>query len=295
VRENCKLVADLIQPLYEAGVRQLATEFYRTRNTALVEELVTGETFDDQLALKLLRDNPWPTWGYREYADILEAVWRLNNNLPADAERFRVVSLDSDWDQYELWFGQGGQKANFDTILKRETHMTGVLEQEALVPGRKTLVHTGFAHTVTCQGERLGTVLFEKYGQRVFQICLHQDHPGGGGRSELAGFLESTIAQSGWSSVGFDVLGSPFERLTDASTVYWRMKPDAGLADFAQGYVFLAPLGELQRVTWTEGFIDESNFEKAHAVAKRMGWVNEGECETPAELEALLARRFPGP
>ena len=69
--------------------------------------------------------------------------------------------------------------------------MSGVLEQEALVPGRKTLVHIGFAHTVTCHGMRAGTVLFEKYGARIFQVCLHQNHPCREGQSPLTSFLES--------------------------------------------------------------------------------------------------------
>ncbi len=295
VHENCRFVADLIKPLYEAGVRQLASEFFCTRSAERVEKLVTAETFDDRLVTDLLRDHPWPTWGYQEYGDILKSVWRLNRDLPKDAEKFRVICLDSDWDQHDLWFGKGGPKAHFESTMRREKHMASLLEQEALVPGRKTLVHIGFAHTVTCHGMRLGTVLFEKYGSRIFQVCLHQEHPSQQGRAPLTTFLETVVAESGRDSVEFDVLGSPFASLAEEKTMYWRMKSDAGFASFAQGYVFLAPLDELHSVTWIDGFINESNFKKARAVAKKMRWIGEGECQTPKELDATLAERFCGP
>ena len=68
-----------------------------------------------------------------------------------------------------------------------------------------------------------------------------------------------------------------------------------GFGSFVQGYVFLAPLDRLHSVTWIDGFINDSNFKKAHAVAKKMRWISEGECETPKELDAKLAERFCGP
>ncbi len=295
IHENCRFVADLIRPLYKAGIRQLASEFYRTRNTALVEKLVTADEFDDQAVTGLLHDHPWPTWGYREYGDILKSIWRLNRDLPKDAEKFRVICLESDWDQHDLWFGKRGPKAHFESTLQREKHMTGLLEREALALGRKTLVHIGFAHTVTCHGIRLGTVLFERYGARMFQVGLHQDYASQEGRSPLSGFFETVVAESGRKSVGFDVLGSPFASLADEKAMYWRMKPSAGFGSFVQGYVFLAPLDRLHSVTWIDGFINDSNFKKAHAVAKKMRWISEGECETPKELDAKLAKRFCGP
>ena len=293
--ENCRFVADLIEPLYRAGVRQLATEFYRTRDASRVERLVTAETFDHELSLQLLREHPWPTWGYQEYGDILKSVWRLNRDLPSDVQKFRVVCLESDWDQYDTWFGEGGQRAHFESTMKREVHMTGLLEQNALLPGRKTLVHIGFAHTVTCHGIRLGTVLFKKYGPRVFQVCLHQKHLSLEGPSPLTTFLETVIAESGHRSLGFDILGSPFASIADQKTMFWRMKPEAGFASFAQGYVLLGPVDQLHSVTWIDGFINASNFKKANAVAIKMRWVRQGECKTPEELDAKLAERFRGP
>ena len=99
VKENLELISDLIGPLYhEGGVRYFATEFVKAKNSSLANQLVTGNAYDEQLAMSIFRDNPWPMWGFKEYMDTYKAIWALNRSLPADAERMKVVGLDSDWD-----------------------------------------------------------------------------------------------------------------------------------------------------------------------------------------------------
>ena len=75
VAENCMLVAEsLPAPHRRAGLRLLAMEFLRSRNSERAGRLVAAAEFDEQLALELFRDGPWPTWGFREYIDILRAA-----------------------------------------------------------------------------------------------------------------------------------------------------------------------------------------------------------------------------
>jgi len=292
IRENCQLVADLIEPLHSAGVHVLASEFFRSRHTTVLNKILTADQFDKETVIDLLRDNPWPTWGFREYADIVEAAWRLNSELPAEAPRFRIIGMDSDWSQYDLWFETKDRRKVFEVTLNREEHMTQVLRDESLDAGHKALVHVGYTHTVTCHGIYMATVLRKEYGDRLFQVALHREHGFGKESAPLTLLLEETIAQTGGAPRGFDIVGSPFASLVDKNTIYSRMKPGFGFEKFAEGYVLIAPVSDLHPTDWIDGFITEESFDKALAVAVRLGWVKEGECENPGELNAKIAERF---
>lgn len=297
VAENCMLVAESLPALHQrAGVRLLAMEFLRSRNSERAGRLVAAAEFDEQLALELFRDGPWPTWGFREYIDILRAAWKLNRSLPAGAEPLRVVGLDSDWEQYDLWFGGKSERERFEIQMAREKNMVGVVEAQAFVAKRRTLVYVGFAHTVLCQGVRLGTVLHQKYGDRIFQVSLHRAETVGKERrpSALTRFLESLHAEHGGVPIGFDVIGSPLAHLVDSEAPWGQALKDPRFAAVNQGYLIIKPLAELHGVAWVKGFVTEALFEKARAVAERAGYVPKGACPDAAALDARLAERFAG-
>ena len=298
VQETCRFVADLVEPLYRrAGVRQLASEFIRSRNTDRVNRLVTAPEFDEARAVAIQRDGPWPTWGYQEYLDILRAVWKLNRGLPAGAERFRVAGLDSDWDQYDLWFThRQDPRKRFNIQLERESNMAHVVETEAFEKKRKTLVHVGWSHSILCHGVRLGTVLHKKYGERLFQVAMHRLDTVGRGRkpARITRFLEEIHRAAGGRPAGFDVVGSPLANLVDSETMWSRARKDARFGHFHQGYVILKPLAELHEVHWVKGFITDAMFEKALAVAEKARYVKPGTCKDAASLDRILAQRFRG-
>jgi len=56
--------------------------------------------------------------------------------------------------------------------------------------------------------------------------------------------------------------------------------------------VFLKPVKDLRKVTWVNGFIGESNFEKARAIALVRGWIGEDECKTPEEMDSKMALSY---
>jgi hypothetical protein len=45
--------------------------------------VLTGKTYDRDLALRLARHDPSGIWGYQEYWDALETVWRVNQSIAA--------------------------------------------------------------------------------------------------------------------------------------------------------------------------------------------------------------------
>jgi hypothetical protein len=305
-KENLELVRDLIEPLYhEAGVKCFAMETLKSKNMALVNKLVTGKKYDQQLALRIFRDQAWPTWGFKEYMDVIKAVWELNNKLPSQAQKVKVVPLSSDWDAYDIVSGvwtDADEKAH-------DNHMAQILSSEVLEEGEKALVLIGYNHSFThyrfplalvkneeIAGEwhrRFGYILYEKYGNRIFQICLHLRHFGperltkqsSSVKPVIHSFMERMFKMNNDKPVGFDVENSPFASLRDKGSYYFTFQKDVLFSDIAQGYIFLKPLNKLSRVTWVNDFIDESNFERAKTIALKRGWIKPQECKTPQELD----------
>lgn len=293
IRENCRFVASSLQPLYEqAGVRVLATEFLRSSNTRRVNQLVTGEAFDRKLALDLMRDYAWPTWGYAEYLEILTAVWRLNAALPPDAQRMRVVPLDSDWSQHALFYTQTDPLERFNTMRKRERHMTRVLRNEVLAPGHKAIVHIGFQHSVLTFGERVAAVLHRQYGDRVWQVCLHHKFSDPRGASEVSRLIDLAWREYAGGPIGFDTQGTPFAVVRDPGNPAFTFGGDRTLGQLATGYIVFAPLAELHPVSWIDGFITAENFHEALEVAVKMGQADAARETTPEKLNDRLKREL---
>ena len=286
IRENCEFVASLVEPLYKAGVRTLLTEFVRSRFNKDLEAIVTAKTYDEQRVRALFRKGPWPTWGYKEYMDIVRAVWSLNRKLPGCAKMFRIVGVDSDWKQLDLMRAQSGAE-RFKTIFNRENHMTGVVEREVFKNGHKAVLHIGMAHTVL-HGMRLAAQLRKKYEKRIFAVSLHNQVPG----AKFSQFLEDAVAVAGRKRAGFDITGSPLGPLRGDGVGFRVLGPKGTFQTMANGYVLLKPLKQLSPVTWVDGFITRETFEEARAVAEGLRMVPKGKFTTPEQLDRALAARM---
>ncbi len=301
VKENLELVSALIRPLYEVGVRTLCMETIRHAHTARANRLVTAPAYDEEGATGLFRHNGSVLWGFREYRDVLRSVWELNNTLPSRAPKFRVVGLENGWDRYWAECGRGKLQARSQGLLAaRDADMAAALEREVLKRDRKALVLVGYAHSFTrCttpSRSPMGYLLAQRYGDRVFQICLHQRHipvaPAEGHRQALLpAFIEAAAQSSGLSNIGWDIAATPFANLRDPSSAYFTFEPDLVFSDLAEGYVFLAPLAELNPVSWIPGFINQENFSKANAITLKRGWLNTP-AKTPEELDTFLRQIF---
>ncbi len=314
VRENLEFISSLIEPLYHrAGVRCLATEFLRHRNTDRANEIVTAKKYDEVAVVELYRDFCW-TWGYKEYMDIFKAVWRLNKSLPPESEKFRILGLDFEYEEYNTWPGTKGKKITLKEMLERDTYMASTLVK-GITASEKVLIHTGLAHALYMEEPfvfygrewpaRMGGILHKRYGERIFQICLHQQHlvpemfTGGkpGAPPVLIDRMEELLRKTGNKPAGFDIENSPFARLRDRRSLYFAVDEMDGFADVTQGYVFLKPLQNLHKVTWVDGFINETNFEKARIIAETRGWIamaekrgliKAGQCNTPEGLDRFM-------
>ncbi len=320
VRETCQLIADLAGPLYhQAGVRVIAMEAFKYKNTTLANQLVTGKTYDDELALTILRDCAWPIWGFQEYIDILKAIWKVNQALPAEAEKLKVLCLDSDLDMTALVAGQRLWRLPdlAYRMVVRDQFMAKLLTREVLEKDRKTLVHIGNSHAYTryrrpiVKNEelvlesrgRLGSILHQQYGSRILHVALHQwsfprESVTGDNnvspRKPMGGVLEKIFAKNNNTPVGFDVFNSPFADLRDNEDCHFAFQQYVTFSDIAEGYVFLRPLDELHKTTWADGFVNEANHEILRAFLRRRAGIDVGDRLPHEELNDALRQWYSG-
>lgn len=293
VADNCRFVADLVDDVYHrAGVRVLASEFVRRSQSEAMQTVVTAEEWDAVAAIDIMRHGANSIWGYREYLDIYQAVWKLNQSLPDGAEPMRLVGLDSEWDQLAL-LEETSESKRFKVRLEREQCMIASAEDALAAKGTKILAHVGYAHSVTGHGERFATVLKRRHGDRIFQVALHHNFPGPGDVSPFTQMMEG-ILSVGAAPLGITISGTPLAQLRRDDCMYFRMLGrDASLDEAAEGYVLLKPVAQLRPVTWIDGFIVDEQFERARELARRMRRLGPDEpCDDAAALNAILRRRL---
>jgi hypothetical protein len=299
VRQTTSFVAAALPELYhKAKLRLFATEFLRQSLSQEANRILQADEWDREAMIGLMRRGPWPTWGYAGYLEIYHSIWQLNHALPEDAEPLRLVGMDSEWSQYEQWFGKLSRRERFQQNLDREKTMIAAVKQGGIgsKTAKKTLVHVGFAHTVTCQGIRLGTVLHKEYPGRLVQVVLHHALRNRQREMPVTELLEELFEKLEKEGVEAPALlpihETALAKLKDSNWPFARALPHGTLGDLAQHWLFLAPVDEQLPQEWISGFITETMFPQAMPVAVRMRYVQEGECKNAQELDAKLAAHF---
>jgi len=293
-REALRFLNELIPVLYHrAGVRCLAMEVCLAEDGATINHLVTASHFDRDLAMTIARHQPFGLWGWKGYWDVFETVWRLNQTIPDDAQKFRVIGLDRRMDMPSLamlgFEDNAAQDCPFweklrifralhsmPRILVRDSFMAAQVEREIIEKGQRGIVWVGRNHSyIGCPGpgpignlSRMGFILHQRHGDKVFQIRLHDmdipvtlvDRTYAGPDPMMAEFLESVMRMRDNKPVGFDVAPSPLAMLRDPGSFEFHLQPQLGFVDVAAGYVFLAPWRGLGACEWLDGYISPQMF-----------------------------------
>jgi hypothetical protein len=296
LRTHTGFVAGALGPLYaRAGVRVVCTEFVRASETPRLRAILEAEAWDEAAAIDLMRDGAWPTWGWREYVDVLQAAWRVNAARPDGAPALRIVGIDDDWTQ--LGMMDASRSESFQMRLKREAVLHESARDAINAHGPRALVHVGAAHAVRHE-IRLAERLHTDFGDRLGSVILHHELATRSGPSPIETLIDRAVAEgaSEGGPVGFPVVGSPIARVRDDDMVPMKMLgPAAAFEDFVPALIHLGPAATLERGRWIEGFVTAHRFEEAREMALRLGLIEEGEGTTPETLDAALAAKMGGP
>jgi len=283
------LLNKIIPELYHrAGVTCVAMEVCLAVDNERINRLVTAPKFDRELALEIARHQSWGIWGFKEYWDVFETVWRLNKSLPEGKKKMRLIGIDAKFDGPSMALVTSGEGAKIkapiweklrifrmldDIILelKRDELMALNIEKEIIERGERGIVWVGLMHSYThyqqpiiLRGKlvrkfsRMGLLLHHKYGDKIFQVALHEGH--GVFDSVMKELIEPVMEERGSAPVGFDVADSPFADLRDSNSKDYRYFPGLRFADKACGYIFLKPAKKLGKCQWLPGYVSKEMF-----------------------------------
>ena len=286
VMQDALLVQSLIEPLYEAGVRVLATEFGRREEQAKIDSLLGAPEWDEGLAREIaFRQSVF--WGYREYVDIYRSAWAMNQGLPEGAPQFRILGMNDspDWS-----YVKSEADRNNGTIMRQVWGGTSEGDWADVIlvavrSGEKVLVYSGIHHAFTeyrqpvvRDGEfrrfdsslRCGNHVFAALGKRAVTVFLHAPWNGQQGygsrmRHPAGGVIDALMLAEGPRPVGFDLDAGPFGEIRVGDAVYRHGYEDFKLADFCDGWIYTKPISECVGVTPIPGWVNESNLEFARA------------------------------
>jgi hypothetical protein len=284
IQHDVLLIQKMIPLLYRAGIHSLGIEFGIHRDQDRVDKLINAAVYDEQAAREIMFDEA-SYWGYREYMDIYRAAWNVNHALPVGAPRFRVVNLNaySDWS-----FVKTETDRNNPEVMKKvlpegewDKVMAENILNEFVAKGEKALIYSGMHHAFTrykqpiyYQGkfirfveDRMGNLVREKLGDKVFTIFLHSPWSDKNYENELypaGGVIDAVLAERhDLRPVGFDLAGTPFGELCGPGSIYEVGYHHFTLKLYADGWIFTKPLSQYQGVTFDDKFITEANFKRA--------------------------------
>ncbi len=284
IKHDAELVQRLIPRLYASGVLDLGIEFGVYHEQPRAEALITAETYDADLARDIMLHFAC-YWGYVEYMDIYRAAWTFNRSLPEGAPRFRVVNLNArqDWSLLKT-----EEDRNDPEVMKKvwfeggsDAFMAGVILKEFVDKGRKALVYSGSHHAFTRylqpvirEGKvvryletRMGTLVWKKIGDRAFSIFLHSPWSDKNYEDEfypVGGVIDALLYESPLRPVGFDIVGTPFGKLTAPDDILYVQGYEPFTLDkFYDGYIYTKPISRYEGVATDAAFINDRNFKHA--------------------------------
>lgn len=144
----------------------------------------------------------------------------------------------------------------------------------------KAIIHTGFNHSffdLQGYGKRMGDYLNQKYGDKLFQICLHHNYDTGNAKVNkedfyISKFIDDVYHGNGNKHIGFDIVGSPFKNMRDSVSDFFVYNDYTVLGTVTEGYIVFKAASDIKNTHFIDNFIDKSNFEKAKEIIKTRGW-----------------------
>jgi len=286
IRHDLELVQDLIPAVHAVGVTRLVTEFARAADQPLIDSLLHGEEWDEQLARRITFLGE-VLWAYQEYVDIYRAAWEHNRQLPDSVDRFRIIGGNGspDWSMFktqEDLRNDSLRRIALRDFSERKWAFRVINEVNA---GHKVLSHSGINHAIgrhmlpilTGSGEfvrfewdRMGHYAYRRLGNRLAVVCLHGPwlnptdsgmvtvRPAGG---RIDAILEGLPSDN--LPIAFPTRNTPMGDIRLGQCDYSVGYDDPRLSEFCDGYVYTKPFAEYEVVAFIDSFYTEENIEEA--------------------------------
>ncbi|HEY0945880.1 MAG TPA: ChaN family lipoprotein [Opitutaceae bacterium] len=299
IKEHLDFVRALIPRLHAAGVHTLAVEFGASEMQTRLDAVLNAPDYDEAAVREMLYFYN-VGWAYEEYAGLCREAWKLNRTLRADQPRFRILNLSYRYD----WSRFDGVRTpeNMRQVFHRGTpdkFRTELIERELLAKREKALVFMGSVHAFTryrmpvlkmndddfidYDDGWVGSRLYRKHPEKVFNIMLHFPFPVKSGRdprllSPANGAVEAVMASRHDRPAGFDLRDSVMGDLRDDS-FFSIGHPDFRLRDFFDGYIFIKPFKALTGCTVDPQFLDGKPWSEIEAQMPDADWHRAGNLE----------------
>jgi hypothetical protein len=253
LRHDVALVRSIVPKLGGARVGALAVEMFRAADQALIDSVTTAAGWSAADAMPVLRNAQWP---YRDYLELIHAVWSVNHARAAGAPPLRLLALGApdNWRETLLPLGK-----TYDGF------MTGIVSGYLSAPDTRVLIYCGAHHAFTRYHQpelprelkvdrfvdRMGNMLWREFGEDVFLVTLHrpwQRRVGArwGRDLPVEGAIDCAAAALG-KPVAFDAAGSPFADLAITHEYWYGLGyPALRLEDITDGYVWDRPIERYQ-------------------------------------------------
>ena len=144
---------------------------------------------------------------------------------------------------------------------------------------------------------RMGFILHQKYGDRIFQIRLHRlDFPVSlvdssycGPEPAMANFLERIMTKRHNRPVGFDVIGSPFDRLRDSGSFDYYSERRLCMGDVASGFIYLTKWRDYSRCEWLANYVTREMFVANKPFYQALGKRADGDIRSAVDVNRFFS------
>ena len=273
IKHDVELINNLIPLLYKNHIYNLCIELGKYKNQKLVDSLINAPVFDRKLADSIQFEFD-PVWGYKEYIDLYQTAWEVNHSSNSDTNKFRIINLFCDYnpclkDQFNGF--------DFDKF------MANVIQKEVVSKKQKALIYSGGHHAFTryhkpiydfskdslygFSSNRMGNIIYDSLKERTFNIYLHSSWFSNKGFDSpsvmpVNGIIDTIMNYFNDKRVGFDIINSPFGKLTANDTYYAIGFRDFKLEYFCDGYIYQNSFKDYQPITMEKDFITKNNLSR---------------------------------
>lgn len=281
-KQDLDFFSKLILYLYETKkINVIGWEFGAAEYQKDADSLVTASEFDRKKAIAIMRNSMY-FWCYEEYLNIFKTIWQINKTITQDKEKIRFLQLNRPYNPRLLNSPDKNirleeiKKGNFDNTLP------GIVEKEVIQQNKKILIYCGLHHSLTKfktpkffflkDNMRAGQMLYEKYPDKIFQICILPPFP-----PRWFLYKELTHNQKYKLVYPFDaVFNQMYDSLKRSFAVNTKDSAFANLKDYNSFYAF-DTWGGIKLKNFCDGIIMLNSFDQIEPVNFITDWVTTDE------------------